>query len=65
MCFIFSELSSSPDDDLKQAIKLSLQDSGLPQEGTDGIGCADSSPQHPQTKEQDDVDSDIEFDICL
>lgn len=62
MCFIFSELSSSPDDDLKQAIKLSLQDSGLPQEGTDG---ADSSPQHPQTKEQDDADSDIEFDICL
>lgn len=59
------ELSSSPDDDLKQAIKLSLQDSGLPQEGTDGIGCADSSPQHPQTKEQDDADSDIEFDICL
>ena len=65
MYFIFSELSSSPDDDLKQAIKLSLQDSGLPQEGTDGTGRADSSPQHPQTKEQDDADSDIEFDICL
>lgn len=40
-----SEISSSPDDDLKRAIKLSLQDSGLPSVSSDGSGPTDNVSQ--------------------
>lgn len=63
----FSEVSSSPDDDLKKAIKLSLQDSGLPSVGHDGSGHTDSSSQIHQSEHQQDSDSDSdsEYDFCI
>ena len=57
----FSEVSS-PDDDLQKAIKLSLQDSGLPSMGHDGSGHTDSSLQSHQSKHQQDSDSDTDCD---
>lgn len=62
---LFSEVSSSPDDDLKKAIKLSLQDSGLPSMGHDGSGHTDSKLQSRQSKRQQDSDSDSEYDFCI
>ena len=62
---LFSEVSSSPDDDLKKAIKLSLQDSGLPSTGHDRGGHTDSSLQSRQSKHQQDSDSDSEYDFCI
>ena len=61
----FSEVSSSPDDDLKKAIKLSLQDSGLPSMGEDGSGHTDSLLQSHQSKHQQDSDSDSDYDFCI
>ena len=61
----FSEVSSSPDDDLTRAIKLSLQDSGLPPAEKDGSGHTDSSSQSHQSKRRQDSDSDSECDFCF
>ena len=62
----FSEVSSSPDDDLQKAIKLSLQDSGLPSMGHDGNGHTDTSAQSHQSKHQQDCsDSGSDYDFCI
>ena len=59
------DVSSSPDDDLERAIKLSLQDSGIPPGGNDGSGPTDSSSQSQRAKDQHDSDSDSEYDFCI
>jgi len=61
----FSEVSSSPDDDLQKAIKLSLQDSGLPSMGHDGSGHTDCSSQSRRSKHRQDSDSDSDYDFCI
>lgn len=62
--FFPSDISSSPDDDIKRAIRLSLQDSGLPPAGSDGSGNTDRSSsqnQQPTLPADSDSDSGDEF----
>ena len=57
---------SSDDDDLKKAIKLSLQDSGLTTVGSgNSQGHTDSSLPSQQKKQSQDSDSDSEYDFCI
>ena len=64
--FFPSDISSSPDDDLKRAISLSLQDSGLPPAGNDSNGNTDrSSSQNQQPTLPADSDSDSDDEFCI